>query len=337
MKLPHHNLRALAFVAGCAVAIAVASGAAVDAGAQDAAAIESRIASARSEAQGIAAEIEAKTARLAEASERARAAAARESRLAGLLAQGRARATALSEQVARAEARLEEARNRLGKAIGILEQRLVAIYKGKVPDSLTLILQADGFEDLVTRADYLDRIQEADGDLIMRVRELRADVEAELAAVREARAEQESFNRRIDGARSAISAARAAAESEAAALAAARSAQASGLAELRSRVSGWTKQVERLQNAPPSEAQQQVGEWVGSWAIPQAVVMCESGGNLGALNPSSGAGGAYQILPSTWKAYGGKGLPHNAAPAEQHRIARQIWADSGSGAWVCAG
>ena len=65
--------------------------------------------------------------------------------------------------------------------------------------------------------------------------------------------------------------------------------------------------------------------------------MCESGGNYGALNPSSGAGGAYQILPSTWQLYGGKGLPHEASPAEQDAIAAQIWADSGPGAWVCAG
>ena len=63
--------------------------------------------------------------------------------------------------------------------------------------------------------------------------------------------------------------------------------------------------------------------------------MCESGGNYSALNPSSGAGGAYQILPSTWELYGGQGEPQNAPKAEQDRIAAEIWADSGSGAWVC--
>ena len=64
--------------------------------------------------------------------------------------------------------------------------------------------------------------------------------------------------------------------------------------------------------------------------------MCESGGNYGALNPSSGAGGAYQILPSTWDLYGGQGEPQDAPKAEQDRIAAEIWADSGGGAWVCA-
>ena len=65
--------------------------------------------------------------------------------------------------------------------------------------------------------------------------------------------------------------------------------------------------------------------------------MCESGGNFGAVNPSSGAGGAYQILPSTWRLYGGSGSPQDASPAEQSRIAAQIWADSGPSAWQCAG
>ena len=51
--------------------------------------------------------------------------------------------------------------------------------------------------------------------------------------------------------------------------------------------------------------------------------MCESGGNFGAVNPSSGAGGAYQILPSTWRLYGGSGSPQSASPqrAELDRLA----------------
>ena len=57
--------------------------------------------------------------------------------------------------------------------------------------------------------------------------------------------------------------------------------------------------------------------------------MCESGGNYGAVNPSSGAGGAYQIMPSTWELYGGEGAPQDASPAEQDAIAAQIWATQG--------
>ena len=86
-----------------------------------------------------------------------------------------------------------------------------------------------------------------------------------------------------------------------------------------------------------SQASAQIDEWLGDYAIPESIVQCESGGNWEAVNPSSGAGGAYQIMPSTWQAYGGSGSPQDASKGEQDRIASQIWADSGSSAWECAG
>ena len=68
--------------------------------------------------------------------------------------------------------------------------------------------------------------------------------------------------------------------------------------------------------------------------------MCESGGNSRAVNPSSGAGGAYQILPSTWRAYGGgryASLAHQASRLQQIRIAERVQRGQGWGAWpVCS-
>jgi peptidoglycan hydrolase CwlO-like protein len=324
---------AAALVAGlCALASSTGS-----VGAQDIGTLESRIASARTDAQGLAADIEAKTAALAEARSQAAAAAQREAELAGVLARGRERAAALAERVSEAEARLAETRERLRAAVAVLEERLVAIYTSEMPDATTLLLDSDGYEDLITRADYLHQIEDADANLVARVRMLREQVERELAAVREAHARQEAFNERVETAHAEIAAARADAEAEAAALADARAAQANALSGLRSQVDDWTAEVQELQEVSEIQAQQVVGEWVGDWAIPSSIVMCESGGNFGALNPSSGAGGAYQILPSTWDTYGGEGRPNEASPGEQHQIAEQIWADSGSSAWACAG
>ena len=337
MKHGKDTRLARAIVAASLAAIAALGLSATQVGAQDIGTLESRIATARGDAQGVAADIEAKTAALAEARASAAAAAQREAELAGVLAQGRERAAALAQRVTEAEARLAEARDRLRRAIDVLEQRLVAIYKGEVPDATTLLLEADGYEDLITRADYLERIEDADAELVDRVRALREQVEAQLAAVREAHAEQEAFNQRIEAAHAQIAAARADAEAEAAALASARASQADALAGLRSQIGAWTDQVQELESVSEAEAQQQVGSWVGDWAIPASIVMCESGGNFGATNPSSGAGGAYQILPSTWETYGGEGQPQNAPPQQQHEIASQIWADSGGSAWVCAG
>ena len=73
------------------------------------------------------------------------------------------------------------------------------------------------------------------------------------------------------------------------------------------------------------------------WAIPAAIVLCESGGQN--LPPNSaGASGYYQILPSTWKLFGGSGrAAYLASKSEQDGVASRIW-NGGAGAsnWVCA-
>ena len=63
------------------------------------------------------------------------------------------------------------------------------------------------------------------------------------------------------------------------------------------------------------------------------VIASESGGNPSAVNPSSGAGGLYQFLPSTWAALGHSGLPQNASVAEQNQAFQQQYAQSGGSAW----
>ena len=89
----------------------------------------------------------------------------------------------LDRQVARLELvrdRLEEARDRLERLRGELEtarrvlaDRLVEIYKSDSPDALTVVLEADGFGDLLERAEFLERISEQDRTITDRVRDLR--------------------------------------------------------------------------------------------------------------------------------------------------------------------
>jgi Transglycosylase-like domain len=71
-----------------------------------------------------------------------------------------------------------------------------------------------------------------------------------------------------------------------------------------------------------------------SGALPTCTWAPESGGNWNAANPSSGAGGRYQILPSTWAANGGTGPPQDASPAEQTRVAENILHSQGPSAWA---
>jgi septal ring factor EnvC (AmiA/AmiB activator) len=306
-------------------------------GAQSIDELNSQIAAAQNEAASLGAAIEAGTAALADAQYEAVMAAQREAQLSAVLARGQEREARLEGDVQTAQAELRDARTRLQRALDALADRLVAIYRGATTDESALLLNADGFDDLATRAELLRRIQEADASLVSRVRVLRDDVTTKLAAVEQAEAQAAAFNDRIDAARAEIASVRADAEARAATLAAARERQQAALSGLESQVSEWTAEVQRLEQVSAAQAQQTVAGWFGDWAIPEGIVMCESGGNFNAVNPTSGAGGAYQILPSTWRLYGGQGLPQNASPAAQSRIAAQIWADSGSGAWVCAG
>ena len=70
----------------------------------------------------------------------------------------------------------------------------------------------------------------------------------------------------------------------------------------------------------------------GKWAIPAYIVMCESGGDYGAVNSSSGARGAYQLMPSTYYANGGDG---SWSPADQDRVAAKVYAEQGAAPWEC--
>lgn len=338
MMRPSSQLRGclLALICACAGGAALGPWASPLA-AQDIGTLQSNVDAAQQQAQGLAAQIESNDAALAAAQARAQDAAAREAQLTAVLTQSREKEAELTKQVDEAADQLDKTRAELQQALDALSDRLVAIYEGDMPDAATLLLASEGFDDLATRAEYVQRIQAADADLADRVRTLRDDVATQLDALEQAKAEVAAFNDQLEQARAQIAAARAEAQAQAAAFTAARDRQGDALASLRSQVDHWTQQVQEAQQVSAAEAQQTVGSWFGDWAIPQAIVMCESGGSFDAVNPSSGAGGAYQILPSTWEAYGGHGKPNEASPQQQHEIASQIWEDSGSGAWVCAG
>lgn len=64
------------------------------------------------------------------------------------------------------------------------------------------------------------------------------------------------------------------------------------------------------------------------------VIQRESSGNPRAVNPSSGAGGLYGFLPSTWHGLGFPGLPENASVAEQNSAFAKEYAQSGTSAWA---
>jgi LysM repeat protein len=71
-----------------------------------------------------------------------------------------------------------------------------------------------------------------------------------------------------------------------------------------------------------------------SGSFQSCVIQAESGGDAGAVNAASGAGGLYGFLPSTWQALGFSGLPEDASVAEQNAAFAKEYAAGGTGAWA---
>jgi peptidoglycan hydrolase CwlO-like protein len=260
----------------------------------------------------------------------------------------------LSGRVADVQAQLNDARVRLGAlqartaaervhaaelARRFVAQRavlrgwLVAQYEQGPPDAITVLLNANGFADLLERIDFLRRIGQEDSaitDGTLHARDAARLAATQLAALtaRQARetaavqAESQALARMssvLDARRALMARARAVALAE---LRATRAHRISLQQELDSLVATPF-------GAPPAGT---------SFAIPWPIVECESGGQN--LPPNSaGASGYYQILPSTWSQYGGSGPAAYLAPkSEQDAVASRLW-NGGAGAsnWVCAG
>jgi murein DD-endopeptidase MepM/ murein hydrolase activator NlpD len=116
------------------------------------------------------------------------------------------RLDAKQAELDRAEAQLGVAKKRLAKmrahlkrALVALRDRLVAIYETGTPDVLSVIVGANGYDDLIDRTEYLNRIRGNDEAIVGRVRELRDQVQRTVTRLR-------SVKNRIEAARDSIAA-----------------------------------------------------------------------------------------------------------------------------------
>jgi peptidoglycan hydrolase CwlO-like protein len=322
--------------AGAAVAMAILAATGLSFAGAAGPSLKDRIDAAESDAGTLNERIDSHTARISSLTVQARQAGVRAMELAAEVERAEERSRELAAQLTVAERQLDRARAEYADAVDALERRLVGIYKSDTPDYTSVLLDSDGFDDLSTRADYLQALHDADMRVADRVAALRDEVAGTYQEIAELKRDAEAEAASLDATRADFEATQAEVKQGIAAVARARSESQSDL----SAVQGEIADLEAEQAAQQAERQaEQEGAPLyegGPYAIPTYIVMCESGGNYDALNPTSGAGGAYQILPSTWRAYGGQGLPHEAPPAEQDRIAAMIWRDSGPSAWSCA-
>ena len=316
-----------------AVAAVVALGVGF-AGAKDPS-LQDKIDAARSDAGQLSNKVDSQTAQIASLTAQAHAAGARAMELNAQVENAQARSDQLARQLDAAQRQLDQLRAHYAEAVKQLDQRLVAIYESDAPDYVTVLLSSNGFDDLSTRTDYLNALHDADMRIADRVASLRDQMAQHTHQVADLKQESDTQAQQLSADKASFLASEQAANQSATAVDAARSGTQAALSDAQGQVASLEAQ-EAAQAAAVGTGAGAPAYLGGPYSIPTYIVMCESGGNYHSLNASSGAGGAYQILPSTWRAYGGQGAPQDAPKAEQDRIAAEIWRDSGPSAWSCA-
>jgi murein DD-endopeptidase MepM/ murein hydrolase activator NlpD len=129
--------------------------------------------------------------------------------------------------------RLERLRRELATAREVLAARLVEIYKADSPDALTVVLEADGFADLLERAEFLDRISEQDREITNKVRGLRDQAQDQAVELAELEEREQLAAERILAERNQIATAQGQLVSSRDQLAAARADKRQALAQVR--------------------------------------------------------------------------------------------------------
>lgn len=99
--------------------------------------------------------------------------------------------TALREE----RERLVQVRKRLRRALDVLREQLVALYMSGTPDVAEMVLGASSWDEIVSRSDYAEAIQDHNESVIDRVRDLRNEITSIVEAMS---AKQETLEKARD-------------------------------------------------------------------------------------------------------------------------------------------
>lgn len=168
------------------------------------------------------------------------------------------RATA---KLAADQQRLELVRARLQRALGVLRERLVAIYESGSPDVLNVVLESASWSQMSARADYLNQVQEYDNSVAGRVKALRDQARAAVERMTAVRLQIRQARDAIAAKEREVASAKAAAEARFAELKTAQAARRRTLESLESReqalsdnLSSITSQIAGAGGEVPSSA-----------------------------------------------------------------------------------
>ncbi len=268
------------------------------------------------------------------------------------LARDQAALAATQTQLLRQRRLVALLRARLAHARMLLSRQLVSNYEAGTQGLLSAVLESNGFTDLLDRITFLSDAEHQQQRTIGITRTDKARADAAVKRLSSLEVKQRSITKAAALQERALAGMNSLLQSKQASLSQAQAIQQAALSASQARagqLQGEISKLEAQQAAARRAAEQRAATastgtlasspaFASGWAIPYPIVLCESGGQN--LPPNSaGASGYYQIIPSTWRLFGGSGpAAYLTSKAEQDAVASRIWAGgSGAGNWVCAG
>lgn len=200
----------------------------------------------------------------------------------------RVRLDAKQGELNRAEAQLGVAKKRLAvmrahleRALVSLRDRLVAIYETGTPDVLSVLVGANGYDDLVDRTEYLNRIHGMDEAVVGRVRDLRNQVKRTVARLRTAKNTIEAARDSIAAEEQTLASARTAVQQRQSDLVSARSARVAALSKIR-------KHEEELDGSVAAIQGKIAAQLAGTGSVPLPAGPIQGGSGSGLIWPVDG-------------------------------------------------
>jgi peptidoglycan hydrolase CwlO-like protein len=248
-------------------------------------------------------------------------------------------------------------RERLQRALGVLRQRLVAIYEAGSPDMLNVVLDSASWSEVSTRAEYLSQVQEYDDSVAGRVKGLRDEARATVKRMTAVRLQIEESRDAIAVKEREVAAASAEAESRFAELKSAQAERRAAMESLESReealsdnLAAISEQIASTTGAPgpvtgtpapltPGQSASYISESQASVpsAAPAAVAAAIEAANSIATTPYIWGGGHGSFESSGYDCSGAVSFAlHGGGLLESplDSTGLETWGEPGPGQWI---
>ncbi len=213
------------------------------------------------------------------------------------------RAALIKIEVEATEARTRLAQLEAFEARGetVLARQLVNSYESDQPDLVTVVLESNGFQDLLERLDFAERVQKQDVQIVTQVRRDRRAVAAQAVRLGALEARQQALATKIIDERNALAASNSNLLKQRIAVATARGREAGRLSSVRAQIAGFQHQLAQIHAAQAAAAAAAQRQSAAAGSAPSA--------GTPAPGPAPSSGGFVFPLPKSAAAPPGSWSP----------------------------